>query len=344
MPPKMNEQILGAIEHCLRDQEKVLDFWIREYEFNLEQNMDVNQFIIMLKPELTMIEEGVNVKALLNRILSMLKEHKIKVKSARILSSSYLLQNNLMEKHYGMLNQVSKFGLEKMSIEARNRLFKKFPYAIKDTKKVLGGHQFLSKHPNFSSYFLEVLTRNVKVNKLGAGIYAIEAVIDGEKYVILNPFHPCQVEWFTSPGKSVVLFECSSSREMKSIRRETIGATDPQDAVQGSIKHMLLKEQERFGLSNICTRFNGIHISPGPIEGMAGLIHYFSDSKRTISFSETAFGNLLLRNGYSEKQIHSILENPEIQVGDRIGAIFELTEDCNSNESLELLKAYMGPF
>ncbi|ANN35686.1 hypothetical protein A9498_30375 (plasmid) [Bacillus thuringiensis serovar coreanensis] len=338
----MEEKILEAINYCANMPEEPLDFWIREYEFDMERNTNSNQFIIMLKPELTMIKKEVHVKALLTRILDVLKEHKIEVKASRVLSSTYLLQNHIMEQHYGTLNQISKFGMKNMSIEVKKRLFKNFPYTAKNEERIFGGHQFLKEHTKFSPYFLEVLTRNLQVTKLGAGIYGIEANIDGDQFVILNSFHPCQVEWFTSPGKSVVLFECTSSREIECIRRDTIGATDPQDAVQGSIKHMLLKEQKEFGLSNICTRFNGIHMSPGPVEGMAGLIRYFSDSNRKIAFSDTSFGKLLLNSGYSAEKIHTLLENSEVNIGKRTGTIYELTEDLNWNESFELVKRYFS--
>ena len=131
--------------------------------------------------------------------------------------------------------------------------------------------------------------------------------------LLLNSFHPCQIDWFTAPRRSVIVIECFTQKPMRVMREHFIGATDPQEAKAGSFKHMLLSEQKRFGLTNVCTRFNGIHLSPGPVEAMAGMIHYFHTPETRLTPAHTLFGQLLKKNGFSEESLDLLCEDVSIQ-------------------------------
>ncbi len=180
------------------------------------------------------------------------------------------------------------------------------------------------------------MTRNVSVTKLGAGVYAIEVFLDGERVLVLNPFHPLQYEHFTGPDRAVVVLACTSARRLPDIRRDTIGATDPRDAVPGSLTRILLDEQDPLGLSGICTRRNAVHMSPGPVEGMAGIRRYFAPDPNPIPVGDTAFGALLLTQGYPADAVAGLAEDPYVDVTGTPAPLFEVTEDLNWDEALTL--------
>lgn len=252
-----------------------------------------------------------------------------------MVSSGHLSEHRVVEDHYRRLNDISRGGMPVVSAVAREKLVEAFPYTAAGPGRVLGGHQFLRRFPDVSAYALDLLTRNLVVTKLGAGTYAIEILLDGERLVLLNPFHPQQVAHFTRPGQAVVLLECTSIRPLRELRRDVIGATDPRDAVPGSIKRILLDEQDELGLTGICTRRNAVHMSPGPIEGMVGLRRYFSSPDAEVAVGHTAFGAALMARGHDPEAVAVLAADPEVDLDGRSGPLFEVSEDMNWDEGLE---------
>ncbi|MGE6631466.1 hypothetical protein [Bacillus sp. NPDC077027] len=333
----MKEKIIDAVKACAATRDP-LAFTIEPYVFKENQFKEQNHVLMMLKPELTNITNGVRLDLILDELFTRLSKTGIEVGAVRVLSSLYLKKEHLLEKQYGMLNAISRHGLAKVSEAAKTVIAKRYPEYEKQEHLIYGGHQFLAKHQELTPYGLELLTRNVKVDKLGAGTYAIHVDIDGEKILVLNPFHPCQVEWFTAPFQSIVVFECFSKVSVHDMRETFIGATDPKEARAGSFKHMLLNDQKRLGLSNICTRFNGIHLSPGPVEAMAGLIRYFSESGDSLTPHQTQFGHLLQMNGFSKEELDSLCDDALIGT-DTLNEtpVFELTESLNWDQAIQFL-------
>ncbi|MFI7110334.1 hypothetical protein ACIBK9_28775 [Nonomuraea sp. NPDC050227] len=328
----MLTEITASVAACVAVGDDVRSDWVRPYTPPRER--ELNQFLVLLKPELT-APGGTPATAALARVLGLLAEHRVQVGAVRVVSSGYLSTYRVVEHQYRMLNEVSRGGLPATSAAARDKLAVAYPYAAADARRVLGGHQFLQQCPEVSAFALDLLTRNVSVTKLGAGTYAIEILFDGERLVLLNPFHPQQLAHFTRPGQSIVLLECTSARPLRDLRREVIGATDPHDAVPGSIKRILLDEQDRLGLSGICTRQNAIHMSPGPVEGMVGLRRFFSTPDAEIAVGDTAFGAALLTKGHDAGAVAALSADPEVHLDGRVGPLFEVTEDMNWDEALE---------
>lgn len=338
----MEKQILKAISNCIQAPQEPLDFWIRKYHYNTNLYNHKNHFILMMKPELTRLDEEVRTEEILSLINERLSAWDIDVKAVRVISSSYLKKFNLIEKHYGVLNRISRKGLQECSKPAISKIRGLYPNI--DENNILGGHQFLEAFEDFSAFSLEVLHRNLVSKKLGNGTYAIKTNIDGTDHIILNAFHPCQVDWFTKPGNAVVVFECLSTKDMGDIRQKVMGATNPNDAEKGSIKYTLLENKERFGLRNVTTRFNGIHLSPGPVEGMFSVIRYFSDYKtnRIIAPKNTCFGNMLIENNYNNTEIMLLEKNPYISTGDIEHTLFDATEDKDWDYSLSLVQYFLN--
>ncbi|MGM0756566.1 MAG: hypothetical protein ACQEUO_10615 [Bacillota bacterium] len=333
----MKKKVIDAVHACVNTQEP-LTVTIQPYEIKKHQDVNQHHVLIMLKPELTNINQGVQLDRILDELLNRLANDDVEIGAVRVLSSLYLKEEKILENQYGMLNRISRNGLSELSEAAKKVLSTKYPEYRTKEHLIYGGHQFLQKYQELTPYGLELLTRNVKVDKLGAGTYAIEAEVDGEKMLLLNSFHPCQIDWFTAPRRSVIVIECFTQKPMRVMREHFIGATDPHEAREGSFKHMLLTEQKRFGITNVCTRFNGIHLSPGPIEAMAGMIRYFSTSGKRLSPSHTLFGQLLRENGFSAEELDLLCEDVSISSsGTRETPVFELTENLNWDEALALL-------
>jgi hypothetical protein len=335
--------IAQAVGRCIQSPLEPVDQWVRPYVVPSLNVPGINQFLIMLKPELVVPESGDSAAVAFARVFSLLTEHEVELGATRVLSSSYLSRHKVIEWHYSMLNHVSRDGLAGISASARKRLYELFPDALNGNKAhVLGGHQFLVHFPQFTPFALDVLARNVQVIKLGAGTYAIEVFLDGKPWLVLNAFHPAQLEHFTVPGRAVVIIECRSARHLSDIRRTTIGATDPREAVPGSIKRVLLDEQSELGLCGISIRQNAVHMSPGPVEAMFGVQRYFSRNEELMPLHDTVFGGKLMLAGFMAKAAQALGSNPEVELLDRSGPLFEVTEDLNWNEALTIVTSLLS--
>ena len=116
--------------------------------------------------------------------------------------------------------------------------------------RVLGGHQFLAAHPEFSPYALGVLFANADVTRLGPGTYAALVRLDGDPVIILNGFHPRQLGFFTAEDTVCAFLHCSSPTDWSRLRADLIGATDPARADAASIRGRLFADPARLRLGD----------------------------------------------------------------------------------------------
>lgn len=318
------------------------DAWVRPYHAD-PGTMAGTQFLVMLKPELATraaADDGGDVLAV---VLDRLRAGGVDIGAVRVLSTAYLAAHRVMQWHYAMLYQVSTRGPEAVPEAVRQRLAERYPRMATAPHRVLGGHQFLEKFPDFTPYALDALTRNLTVSKLGAGVYAIEALLDGEPWLLLNPFHPCQLEHFTRPGRSMVLMECRTERPLKEIRHTVVGGIDPAAAEDGSVRGLLFRRREELGLWNVCTRLNGIHASPSPVEAMFTVQRYFSPAHAPMPLEDTVLGMRLAAAGADLSTVQALDRNPEMTLAGCRGPLFEITEDVSGEATVRMLTEFLAP-
>lgn len=308
------------------------------------ENVDTsqNQFTIFLKPETTAIQEGAELDEILRYILRTFEKWAVEIGGVRILTADYLARHEIMDRHYGVINKISKHGDHAISVKAKQTLDKEFANDLESGAEVLGGHQFLARFSAFSAFALAVLSDNMGVQKLAGGTYCLRIQINGEIFLILNAFHPYQLENFTTGNKAIVVMEGRSNSDWVDLRRKMLGATNPVYAFQGSIRQTLLNQRERFGLTNVSQSANGIHLSAGPLEGMVELQRFFSDpdEEYQITPDKTFFGQRLLEEGLSEKTVTRLADNLDTEVDGHTVSAFDFTEEINSDEATAKLLGF----
>jgi hypothetical protein len=201
-----------------------------------------------------------------------------------------------------------------------------------DAQKLLGGISGLELN--------EIWKKSTQV-KMGPGLYAgklpgdTAAASPGAEYVI-NGFYPGQREIFTRPDAQLLLFEASFDPETldwKSFRSSVIGATDPAKAAAGSLRSELLKRWKELGLpSPPQMSSNGVHASAGPLEGLRERMVWLG-----IDPHATPFARSLATRGFGADHLKALLENHRITAGDAEGGAFDLTEDLDASEAVDLL-------
>lgn len=316
------------------DPENPSQVWISPY--TAPPTTAEHQFVLFLKPEATAVHEGVQLDKILGLVFERLNAFGVTLHAARALPAAYLEAHAVMDNHYGVINRISKQGVEALTDDARAKLEKHFAEALAAGARVLGGHQFLAEQPAFSALALSTLNDNLGTTKLGGGSYAMTLNVLGQHYILLNPFHAYQLVPYTTPGRAILVFEGRSTRDWAELRGTLTGSTDPAKAKPESIRAALRVGKEALGLKEVSQGMNGIHLSAGPLEGMVELKRFFSDPEagQTLDWSDLAFGRALASKGLDPD---ALAQNPDLERGGRAVSAFDLTEECNAVDALGLL-------
>lgn len=301
-----------------------------------------NEFLFFVKPELLVDEPGLHTRQVLEMIFDKIDAFGLKVKNARVLSAGYLDKHGIIAQHYGVINQIASHAKDSIS-EAGKQKFEAIFGESFDSAPILGGLEIMDRFDGFTAEALDYVWQNVTFQKLAGGTYAMKMKIDGEPIYLVNGFHARQLEHFTKNGRCIVALTLCGDIDWSIARRSFIGATCPEDAEVGSIRRTLLDNVDAFGLKAVTPSWNGVHLSAGPIEGLVELIRYQSDfdsenKRRACDFS---FGQKLIET-FGRDKTEWLLHNPNVETKQGVISVFDLTEEKNASEALDLLKPAIG--
>ena len=312
------------------------DVWIRAYNASAEGH--VHQAVLFLKPEVLDFSDGVNVEAILQIVFEALSRFHVEVGAIRILNAQYLGKFGLMDRHYGVINKISREGRSAISETAEGNLQKHFSKELAEGATVLGGHQFLERFPQVSPFALNLLSDNLGTTKLAGGTYCVKVSVLGSVFLILNPFHPFQLQHFTDPGRAIVVMEIRTNTPWRVLRESLTGATNPLKAAEGSIRRTFLERQNELHLREVSQGANGIHVSAGPLEGMVEIQRFFDDrSTAPMTLSATSFGQRLLKASLPESTLDTLATNPSFERDGKLISAFDATEECDAVPAAEKL-------
>jgi nucleoside diphosphate kinase len=287
--------------------------------------------------------DKVQLGKILELIQKKIEAFGFNIHNIKVLSAKYLDQYNIIAQHYGVINKIASNAVANMSESAKDKFQEIYGKSVNEVK-VLGGFEFISSYKDFNANSLDFLLQNCKTTKLAGGTYCLPTKLDTEIVYLINGFHPRQLEHFTEPGRSIVVFTLSSDTNWQDARSNFIGATFPESANKGSIRRELLDNKDSFGLEEVSQGLNGVHLSAGPVEGLIELMRYNSDFRNdTIckSHKDFSFGKNIEAN-FTPSEVESILSNINLQVDGKMVSIFDLTEEKNSDDAIQILKEYFN--
>jgi hypothetical protein len=309
-------------------------------EIFLNPNIDTSQheFLFFIKPEITLNIDSIDLKAILEMMFGKFTQFRLNVKDIRLLGASYLEKFDIIARHYGVINALSRSPHEFLSLEAVEK-FKAIYGKTPNEVNMLGSLEFPQHFPDFTPYSLDHLWQNSKSEKLAGGTYCAVAKVQGKEVFLINGFHPRQLIHFTENGHSIVAFTLTGELDWSVARNNFIGKTNPKDAQAGSLRNELLNQQQIFGLQAVSASQNGFHLSAGPVESLVELIRYCSDySNNKIRTADDFIFGRQLKGRFTETQIRQIFDNQLVTHEGEIISIFDLTEEKNSLTAIELLK------
>lgn len=300
-----------------------------------------NEFLFFIKPEITMKQSSINLALILDMISQKFKAFDIQIKNIRILNSKYLDSHQIIASHYGVINAISN----SFKKNANSSIIEKFEESYDTSfskEKVLGSIEFLKEFPYFEPIGLDYLWQNSSTEKLGGGIYCQKLILDGNTIFLVNGFHPRQLEHFTSPGRSIIVMTLTGNTDWNIARNSLIGKTSPAEAETGSIRNELLVNKDLYGLKTISPSWNGVHLSAGPIEALVELVRYNSNFEENVESKLNGynFGKKLIQH-FGKVETKHILTNPNIKINGKETSVFDLTEEMNSKDAIDILGKHL---
>ncbi len=325
-------KIQEQIEHLRERASDVAE--IKPYEIPPDTR---NEAVIFLKPELVS-DKNVKLESVLKLVQKTLSQHAVEVVAAAVQSGTYLASHNIIPRHYGAINKVSREGRNALTPTADRKLKSAFSEQLKAGAEVLGGHQFINKHPYFTATALSVLwdVKGAQSVKLAPGVYAVDFQVLEHRVIILNGFHPFQIEYYTAPRKAILAMIVRSRTPWSILRNNLIGSTDPSAADAGSIRNELLKNKRKWKIRDINKSLNGVHMSAGPVEGFFEIRRFFQSIADVEECSN--FFCAYRQAGLDETKLDTLSANPTLGVGKKQIPLFDATEEMEMSEAISLLK------
>ena len=308
---------------------------------NSDQTTGKNEFLFFVKPEITLDSEKINAGKILDMIQEKIAGSGFKIHNIKILSAKYLDKFDIIAQHYGVINKISSNAVQNLSEGAKEKFKELYGKSVNEVK-VLGGIEFLNEYKDFNANSIDYLWQNQENKKLAGGTYCEAVKIDNEIIYVINGFHPRQLKHFTEKGRSIIVFTLSGDMNWSDARSNFIGATNPASANKGSLRREFLDNIAALGLAEVSQGVNGVHLSAGPVEALIELKRYnsdFSDESKTKNFTEFSFGKKLAET-FSEESVKNILDNVNVESDGKSISVFDLTEEKNAEESIEILKKF----
>ncbi|MGG3523915.1 hypothetical protein ABES33_30045 [Bacillus pseudomycoides] len=284
-----------------------------------------NQFIVIIKPE-CLSKNSKETNNIINVVLDNLINKNIKISSAYSMNGPYLTQNSIIENQYFMLNRYAHLGLGSIPLS----IIKKIKHKHKDIN-IIGAYNFLELYPeDFNEDSLERIAHQFGSEKLGNGSYLLELKHNNINYGILNAFHPYQKKHFCNENNNIIALECNSDIPYGQLDEEIIGNFNPVYAKENSIRNILFRNQKVWEI-NINTMYNGVHVSPSPLEGMKALLLY----SKNIDFEDTNLGSQLIKLGFNYIQIQNLLCNPLVEDNNEEATLFDKLEGKDTPQIID---------
>lgn len=295
-----------------------------------------NEFVFFIKPEITQASATIQLSPILDTVFEKLEKFNVDIIEVTILGASHLKENNVMASHYGVINKIATNPRNNLSEDAKVKFFETYGERIEDTQ-FYGGVEFQDK-TGLSAKDVDDIWAQGDVTKLAGGTYVSKVTIDENPVYLFNGFHPLQLEHFIAEGRSIAVFHAVSNTDWNVLRTELIGATDPAKAKPGSLRHEFLQAKQKFGLEEVSQGSNGVHLSAGPIEGMAEISRFFNGPNKILGSLDGLKLGIELKSIFGTSGALHILNDGKIAISDKVVGSYDATEEKNSDEAVALLK------
>lgn len=289
-----------------------------------------NELVFFIKPELLEVQDENKILNSLKLIEEKFQAFNVEVDGAVIIPGATLERYEIMNRHYGFINQLSRLASTLIDAETRESMFTSLGIADASKHKILGGHEFLSHFDTDLAHLSDVWFAQT-ANKLRSGFYFIEDTVNDEPILLVNGFHPSQLAHFTRSDHRIFLMLLHTDTDWYDLKFKLVGDTFPERADANSIRGMLSANPDNYGQTEVGINTNGVHLSAGPFEAAFEVVNFFGD---LINLDPERTPPLVIQRaikaGHSQEKALALLKNPEVEDSD----LFSETENMNSAEAV----------
>ena len=293
-----------------------------------------NELVFFVKPELFDVEDDNKIANALELIEQKFAEFNIRVEGAVIVPGAVLDQYGVMNRHYGFINQLSREASKLVNPGTRDRIFQALNKEEDANHSILGGHEFLRKF-NTDIDTLSDIWFAQKANKLRSGFYFIEDTFEETPIILINGFHPSQLQHYTYEDHRIYLMLLHTDTDWHKMKFDLVGDTFPERAKPCSIRGLLFSDPSHYGQRSVGINTNGVHLSAGPFEAAFEVVNFFGpllelDPGKTPPLAMRR----VIESGCSKEDAVRLMKNPSLNTSD----LFSETENMNTQAAVELVK------
>lgn len=298
-----------------------------------------NELVFFIKPELLEVDNIEHIESALTLVSTKFAQFDAKADGIVIVSGNTLAEKQIMDRHYGFINRLSRSASKLLDDTERRKIAEALELSSANDYEILGGHEYLKRYPGEDYAELDRLWFSKKSLKLRSGFYVQAYESHNSKIILVNGFHPAQLHHFTNPTHRILLILLHSNNNWKTLRNEMVGATFPEKATPESIRGTLHANPNDFGLENVTIANNGVHLSAGPFEALFEIQNFFGNLFGTRPEKTPPLLVLrMLQSGIDMSDAIRTAENPSVRIADRLVDLFASTEDYDSDEAIALWK------
>lgn len=297
-------------------------------DFNLKTNKK-NQLLAFFKPEVFLDKNPEQIEKIMKLVFEKLEKYEVSVDGTALFPGSAVGKYQIMDRHYGVINTLSKNASKILSKEEKDLVFDVLGVKDKNTE-ILGGHEAfeiagVDKTYDFDNYWLESKSAKIK-----SGFYARVMKIKDKDTVVIDGFHPHQLAHYTESNRHLGVMLVSSDTSWSKLRTEMLGETFPEKALPDSIRGTMHLHANDYGFEKVLIENNIMHLSAGPTEAMFE-IDNFLNSPFGIDFieKEAKLAESLLLAGISKDKVRQVINDKDLHS--------EL-EHKDTDEAVEIIK------
>ena len=278
---------------------------IEPFRFETESQ---NQLLFFFKPEVFLGESSA-VESIVDTAIQQMDLFGLSVAGCLVMTGDYLADNRIMDRHYGYINTISRDASSAIPTQVRAEILEALKVA--DTTPVLGGHEFLERYDKVTPVKLDTFWASKESVKIRSGLYVQAYEYGGNPIVLVNGFHPAQLEHFTRPDRRIAVVLLNSDLPWSLLRLRFLGDTFPERSLRGSFRWSMYHRAHEFGFSEVSIANNCAHMSAGPFEALFEIRNFLAESQTTnLDFGQCALANRMRAKGFSFKEVNHALTNP----------------------------------
>lgn len=298
----------------------------------LDHSPQKNSAFVFIKPHA--VKEGVK-----KMVKEKLAERKISIVAEGVIDGKVIDEKGLIDTHYGAIaSRAVKQKPKELVVQekAKAEFFQVFGLTWDSALEqglvynAADGAVKLSVTPLELGQRFQKTKRGSSQVKFGGGFY----VANLDSIYVVNGFYAELRSKFTAPDSQIVFFQVEwdpQHLDWLRFRRDIIGATNPAEAAEGSLRAAIRKKWKELGLpAEPDTSDNGVHASASPFEGMAERVNWLSSK-----VSEDPFAKALLSAGLKEATIQEWMGDPAVTFEGKQQSLFDLLEDLDAAQCVQ---------